>query len=48
MKTETLTLSVTCLLAVIARSGVAAKMVSMASPPTDAIIESGDGAARAS
>jgi len=48
MKIETLALSVTYLLAVIARSGVATKTVSMASPLAYGTIESGGGDARAS
>jgi len=43
--TETFALSLTCLLAVIARSGVAAKTASMARPLTDGTIESGGGGA---
>ena len=45
MKIETLTLSVTYLLAMIARSGAAAKMVSMASLLTDDTMESAGGVA---
>jgi len=49
MKIEILALSVTCLLVVIARSGVAAKTVNKASPLADGTIESASGgAARAS
>jgi len=45
MKIETLTLRVTRLLAVIARSVVTTKMISMASPFADGIIESNSGVA---
>ena len=49
MKIESLALSVTCLLAVIARFGVATKTVSIDSPLADGTIESGgDDTARAS
>ena len=45
MKIETLTLRVTRLLAVIARSVVTTKMISMASPFADGTIESSRGVA---
>ena len=50
MKIEILALSVTCLLVVIARSGVATKTVRMTSSLVDGTIESGGdgGVARAS
>jgi len=43
MKTETLALSLTRLIAVIARFGVAVKMFSMANPLSDGTIDSGGG-----